>query len=313
MKKKLLTLLLATSLSLSLYACGGDDSSTNEEPETTDETEDVSEETNEETAVESSEESTEESEEAAPTEVSLEQQEVYNENGIVVTVTGLEIDSIWGTEISVLIENNSDQNITVQPRYGSVNGYMMDFQMSCDVAVEKKANDIISIYAEDLEKSGVDTISNIEFSLTIFDTDTWDGIADTDTISLTTNVSDYVQEYDDSGEVIYDENGIKIVSKGIVEDEIWGPEVILYIENNTDSNITVQPRNTSVNGFMVDGSMSSDIISGKKIVDEISFYTEDLEANNITEFENFEVSFAILDIDTWEDIATTNAITISFK
>ena len=113
--------------------------------------------------------------------------------------------------------------------------------------------------------------------------------------------------------MIYDENGIKIVSKGIVEDEIWGPEVVLYIENNTDAAITVQPRDTSINGFMVDASMSSDITVGKKIVDEITFLTDDLDTNGITEIEELETAFSIFDMESWEDIITTGPITISFK
>ena len=113
--------------------------------------------------------------------------------------------------------------------------------------------------------------------------------------------------------MFYEENGINIVSIGIVEDEIWGPEVVLYIENNTDAAITVQPRDTSINGFMVDASMSSDITVGKKIVDEITFLTDDLDTNGITEIEELETAFAIFDMESWEDIITTGPITISFK
>ena len=254
-----------------------------------------------------------EKESISTTEITLAEQEVYNDNGIVVTVTGIDTNSIWGTEISVLIENNSDQNVTVQPRNSSINGYMIDFQMSCDIVAGKKANDCMIITNEDLEASGIDTISSIEFLLTIFDSDTWDDIANSGTIALITSASDYIQEYDDSGEVVYNENGFKIVSKGIIEDELWGPQIILYIENNTDTDITVQSRDTSVNGFMIDGTISSDITAGEKIVDEITFLTEAFEANGITEINEFEVAFAIFDMESWEDIITTSPIVISFK
>ena len=304
MKKKIIAIMVVGMISISTIACGGTETSDSSNQETT---ESVAEDSTESAETESEEET------VTSSEITLAEQEVYNDNGIVVTVTGIDTNSMWGTDISVLVENSSDQNVTVQTRNGSIIGYMMDFQMSCDVAAGKKANDSITIMSEDLEISGVDTVSSIEFTLTMFDSDSWNDIATSDTISLTTNVTDYVQKYDDSGEVIYDENGIKIVSKGIVEDEIWGPEVVLYIENNTDAAITVQPRDTSINGFMVDASMSSDITVGKKIVDEITFLTDDLDTNGITEIEELETAFAIFDMESWEDIITTGPITISFK
>lgn len=304
MKKKIIAIMVVGMISISTIACGGTETSDSSNQETT---ESVAEDSTESAETESEEET------VTSSEITLAEQEVYNDNGIVVTVTGIDTNSMWGTDISVLVENSSEQNVTVQTRNGSINGYMMDFQMSCDVAAGKKANDSITIMSEDLEISGVDTVSSIEFTLTMFDSDSWNDIATSDTISLTTNVTDYVQKYDDSGEVIYDENGIKIVSKGIVEDEIWEPEVVLYIENNTDAAITVQPRDTSINGFMVDASMSSDITVGKKIVDEITFLTDDLDTNGITEIEELETAFAIFDMESWEDIITTGPITISFK
>ena len=304
MKKKIIAIMEVGMICISTIACGGTETSDSSNQETT---ESVAEDSTESAETESEEET------VTSSEITLAEQEVYNDNGIVVTVTGIDTNSMWGTDISVLVENSSEQNVTVQTRNGSINGYMMDFQMSCDVAAGKKANDSITIMSEDLEISGVDTVSSIEFTLTMFDSDSWNDIATSDTISLTTNVTDYVQKYDDSGEVIYDENGIKIVSKGIVEDEIWGPEVVLYIENNTDAAITVQPRDTSINGFMVDASMSSDITVGKKIVDEITFLTDDLDTNGITEIEELETAFAIFDMESWEDIITTGPITISFK
>ena len=304
MKKKIIAIMVVGMISISTIACGGTETSDSSNQETT---ESVAEDSTESAETESEEET------VTSSEITLAEQEVYNDNGIVVTVTGIDTNSMWGTDISVLVENSSEQNVTVQTRNGSINGYMMDFQMSCDVAAGKKANDSITIMSEDLEISGVDTVSSIEFTLTMFDSDSWNDIATSDTISLTTNVTDYVQKYDDSGEVIYDENGIKIVSKGIVEDEIWGPEVVLYIENNTDAAITLHPRDTSINGFMVYAAMSSDITVGKKIVDEITFLTDDLDTNGITEIEELETAFAIFDMESWEDIITTGPITISFK
>ena len=123
----------------------------------------------------------------------------------------------------------------------------------------------------------------------------------------------FSQTYDDSGEVIYDENGIKIVYQGVnSDDSIFGPEAVLYIENNTEQTITVQSRDTSVNGFMMDPAFSPEITPGNKIVSGMTFMSSDLEANNVTDFETIETSFHIFN-ENYDSVVDTEPITITVK
>lgn len=248
---------------------------------------------------------------AETTEIS--EQVLYDENGIKVTATGFDDSGIFGPEVKVLIENNTDKSFTLQTRYSSINGFMSDFQISADVAPGKKTNDSFSIMRSDLEKNGIEQVANIDCSLHIFDSESWDTIVDTPIIPIQTNLSgNFDQAYDDSGTVMYDENGIRIISQGISEDDIWGPEPVLYIENNTDRIITVQTRDTSVNGFMVDASFSPEIAPGKKCIDGLTLFPNDLEENGITDISDLETSFHIFDSESWETITETPAVSINF-
>jgi hypothetical protein len=105
-----------------------------------------------------------------------------------------------------------------------------------------------------LKAAGITTIKDIEFSLHIFDTESMDTIVDTDLIKLKTSVDEsFVQKFDDSGFTAYDADGIKVVVKEMNSSEsFWGSDIYLYIENNTDKDITVQARDVSVDGFMID-------------------------------------------------------------
>ena len=245
-------------------------------------------------------------------DVSIETQELYNQNGIVITATELNIDGTWGPEVKVLIENNSDKNVTVQTRNSSVNGFMTDIGLSCDVAAGKKANDSLILDRTTIELCSIETITNIEFSFHIFDSETWDDIVNTDMISITTSANgNYDQSYDDSGDVLYDNNGIRIISKGFVEDGIFGPELYLYIENNSGQNITVQARDTSINGFMIEPNMSDDVVSGKVNLGGMTFFESDFELNGITDVETVETAFHIFNTESWEDIDSTSPITIN--
>ena len=186
--------------------------------------------------------------------------------------------------------------------------------MSSDIAAGKKANDSLTFSQTDLEQNGINTIANIEFSLHIFDPESYDTLYDSELIKLNTNLAEgFTQPSDDSGEILYDENAIKIVYKGVNSDNsIFGPEVVLYIENNSEQTITVQSRDTSVNGFMVEPSLSSEITPGNKAISGMTFMSSDLEENNITEFETIETSFHIFN-ENYDTIVDTEPITITIK
>jgi len=304
MKKKTITILLAVCLALSMTACGE-----SETPETANSSsEDV--ESHEESAEPAAEDA-----DSTPTEITIDEQELYNENGVVITATGFSETGIFGPEVKLLIENNSEENITVQARNGSVNGYMVDFQISSDVAAGKKTNDALSLLSTDLENSNISTICDIEFNFHIFKTDSWEDLTDSELITIATSASgSYEQSYDDSGEVIYDENGVKIISKGISEDgSLMGPALYLYIENNSEQDITIQSRDTSINGFMVDPILSSEIVAGKKSIDTMVFLSSDLTDNGIETIDEIETSFHIFTTENWDTIVDTDPIVISCK
>lgn len=241
------------------------------------------------------------------------EQVLYDAGGITVTATGLE-DGLFGTELTLLIENNSSQNITVQAENANVNGYMVSTLMSADVAAGKKANDSLTFETSGLKEAGIETIATIEFRLNIFDSDTWDDIVLTDPVTINTSAADtYTQTYDDSGTSLYENGGIRIIGKGLsTDDSFWGPGVILYIENNTEQDITVQVRDVSVNGFMVESSMSEHVVAGKKALSDVQFFSSDLEDNGITDITDVEFSFIIFDSDTYETLYESDAISISF-
>lgn len=243
--------------------------------------------------------------------VDVEEQVIYDENNIKVTVTGFDQDSIF-VWLNVFVENNSDKDVILQTRKSNVNGYMIDFTFSCDVAAGKKANDKISMTNSSLERCGIGKITDIEFVLCLTD-DTFINNVYSDTIHITRNLAETSEQtYDDSGDIAFDNGTIKIVAKGL-DNDTMGASFWFYMENNSDKPITIQCRNTSINGFMVDGIMSCEILPGKKAVDDISVWASQLEENNITDIENIETSFHISSDDFMETIADSDPVTITYK
>ena len=239
---------------------------------------------------------------------------LYDADGIVVTATGYE-EGWTGPEIKILVENNSEKNVLVTTASVSVNGYMMPYaSLYAEVAAGKKANESLSIMSSELEQSGIETLAEMQFYLQIQDPETWETVATSDLLTLTTSAAPYEQPVDDSGDVLYDANGIKIVCKGLKQDIIWDGTAVFYMENNSGKAVSIYAENVSVNGFMQDVGLWSDLREGTKLIDGMSMIDlSDLEIENIDEIKNIEFNLRVVDAETWQDIVTTDVLTLNFE
>lgn len=304
--ERILTAVIAVFMMVSLVACGGTSDGEVQKPSnvSADNTE----------VPENNNDSYSEAMQPGETEVTIEETVLIDESGVKITAKSLSTDEIFGAELKLLMENNSGKNLTIQCRNASVNGYMVEPMMSVDIVNGKNANDAITFMDSDFDACGITGIADMEFAFHIFTTDDWETYLDTAQIQLKTSIAEtYEYTFDDSGDVIYDANGIKVIIKGLAENSsILGPGIVVYIENNTDKAFTVQSRDVSINGFMVDAMFSCDVMPGKKAIDTITFLSSELEENGIAAIEDVELSFHIFDTESWNDIADTDVASISF-
>lgn len=108
--------------------------------------------------------------------------------------------------------------------------------------------------------------------------------------------------------VILDKGGIKVIAKSIYYDNWSGPEIKVLIENNLSENVTVQVRNFSINGVMIEPIFSVDVNSGKKANDSISIYDSDLKEANITTIKDIEFDLCVYNSDSLDDILKQEGI-----
>ena len=74
--------------------------------------------------------------------------------------------------------------------------------------------------------------------------------------------------------------------------------------------LIIQSRKTSVNGFMIDGILSSDITPGKKINTSLGLHKVHLENNEIETIETLETVFIVFDCDKLNTYFLTETIVI---
>lgn len=227
-------------------------------------------------------------------EILVDEELVFDDEDIKIWVKSFDDNGIFGPSLELLIENNREEDIMVQVRGTTVNDVVVNTIFSVNVSAGKEASKDITLMQSSLDKAGIELVKDIELRFVISDGDNWATILATDPIKISTSVDpSFKQEYDDSGQLILDQDGIRIIVRGIDnEDTLWGASVELFIENNQDQGIRVQAKDVSVNGFAIDSLLSSEIPASKKAYAEISFAEADLKEHDIKTIEEIEIGRA---------------------
>ena len=310
--KKLTAITLALILMLSLTACGGSTVNSNGNNSTSTPT--SSDDTTMPDSDDGSELPTDVSSVTTTSEITVDEQVILDQDDIKITLKSLSFDGWIGPELKVLIENNSEKGVTIQTRDSAVNGVMIDTTFSASVEPDKKSNDEITFSSSDLEQAGIDTLKDIEFLFHVFESESWDAMFDSDAILISTTAEEgFVQQYNDAGTLLYEDSGFRVVIQSKDDTEsFWGADIYVYVENLTTSDITVQLRDTSVNGFMIDPMFSCSVLPGKRAYDSITFLESYLTDNGIDSIDEMEFSLHIFDSKSWDTIKDTEKLNVSF-
>lgn len=243
--------------------------------------------------------------------VSIEEQTLWEVDGVIITAKGLSHDSILGTQIDVFVENKSDKDVGISATAVIVNDYMISDLTSIKVTAGNKSNDHISLSSNELDAAGIENISEIELYLHTFNPETYMTEKESDKIVIKTNIAEKDNKTSIEGELLFESNGVKITGQYVDEESFWGSAVVLHIENNSDKNVIVQCDEVAVNGFMVSALMSDTVYAGKKCISDITLFESDLEENGITDITEIQTSFKILD-ENYSTIAESEEVNIKF-
>ena len=258
------------------------------------------------------EEETETKTEPPTLETKLEEQLLWEFDNIKVYAKGIESDE-FSSEIKLLVENNSDKDVVIYSDRVAINDYMITDLCSITCTAGNKNIDSVHILNSFLEESKIECINKIDMSFHARDNSSFEEIASSDPVTI------YTSDYDENapapvfdGTTLVDQNNVKILGLGISEDEFLGPQIVLYIENNTDQTITVYSDDIAVNGFMTTGIMSAEVSPGKKRIDHITLLDSKLEENGITSVDTVELKFRARD-EKFDTLFETDKITFSAK
>lgn len=109
--------------------------------------------------------------------------------------------------------------------------------------------------------------------------------------------------------ILYQDDFLTITYDGMKESNL-GYKLNFIIENVSDQKLTVQVRDTSLNGVMIDPMCSIEIAPGKASKDGLTVFGEDAEGTPMEDVEEFETKFHIIKGDGFSDFYDTESILV---
>lgn len=170
---------------------------------------------------------------------------VYEDSEFRISVTDLRYnrDSV---EIKIFAENNSKSNVTVSCSHFIINGVMIDTFMYLKVATESKANGTIYLNRDNFLAAGIQELTSIESYGAHISMES----GETRDIDFSIyNNSDYLQSIDEDGTILYEENGITVISK--FKPGQYRNIIPLLIKNESGQDIHVMTSYVTVNGYTI--------------------------------------------------------------
>jgi len=306
MKKSALALILCLCLVFSAACSAGDSTKGDKKNKETEKTEEVKDET----------ESTQDvgnGEALSFDKITVDEQIIVDQDGIVITVKSFENDESHGPTFILQIENTTDKDLIMNSDLTTVNGITVDTMLACDVMAGDIVEEDLYINKYDLDISGITTIKDVEISFSAYDMATYTIIFRSDVVMFSTNVdASFIQSIDDNGIAVYDDKGIRVVMKeDVIENENGDMYLVFFVENSTDVSVSVSTGNVVVNGSPMLPSFASNVPAGKVDYVYMAFGTDDLKANEIVSINEIELSLYGFEFDSLEELFTKDNIKIT--
>lgn len=324
MKKTLKAIALFLALTFVLLCAAGcgnketaaqDESETAAESETVSASEDVSA-----TEAGSVAEAASEKQVAKDERATVKEQVLVDDPKVRITLKSIEYDHpdpVNGGAFPVyrlFAENKGEKMITIDGGL-IVNG--VDFGPICDMScttwrVEAGKSGESLGRLDGLERAGITTIKDIELKFYIYEIvaeDYSDELClETDYIHVSTSADpSYVQKYNDKGDEIYNNDGIRIVVQDDYMESGAAKGKYIFIENLSDKDIYAALNNYFVNGKPSEGGGLGPVHAGTRAFSWIVGCAEEGEKTNSMGFR-----YIVCDCETDEELGYTTEYTATF-
>ena len=254
---------------------------------------------------------------------SVSEQVLADDYGIKLTAVSLGIAKGEREEITrleLLLENNTDEQLSLKYVYVAVNGVTVNASLSRPLAdviagpytdPGKQGACYIDIPNNALNDAGIRRIQNIVFRFDLISS--YSNQAHSNyriTAQVSTAVpKSFVQVLDVGGTVLLDRDGVKVVAQGLRKDFVSDTSFVkLYIENKGDHPVNIAALDAAVNGVEIEPYTTEIIVyPGMAAYGRIEFGLDELDVSGFIAFR-----LQVRDADTHDVMFETDVQTLTF-
>ncbi|NLZ45584.1 MAG: hypothetical protein GX896_02725 [Clostridiales bacterium] len=222
----------------------------------------------------------------------VEQGLLWESEGIRVTTKGLSQGNCGEKHLDILVENNSNQDLTLVTNDFRINDFKLHDSTSIRVNAGQNIESSIILHVKDLENVGIKAVGKIEIVFRTFKSSSYETVSISKLLKILTSAKDEDCLPVISGKAIYNSNGIKIIAIATEKDEIKGTKLYFYILNTTKDTITMDCSQVTVNGHDLAGYSHTVLESGQKAIESITLLNSQLKDNGITEITEIKINFS---------------------
>lgn len=250
----------------------------------------------------------------------IEKQVIWeNGNGIRVTAVRLSHDENFEAHANLVVETSNDSGkdiiVSLANNTISVNGFNLTSLMYSSVKSGETSSANIGLDISELEKSGINNITEIKFALQIMDPDQeYNVTEESEPITIKTTNTSSDEEYTADGEVVYSNNGITVTELGCTDNADGSTEFRFLAENQSEKMIRIKAESFFVNSTALPASLyPGEVSAGNKSVMHITLTSDDMNSYGIDEITEAAVTFGIYDYDDYTLLGTSDEINLKTK
>lgn len=208
--------------------------------------------------------------------------------------------------LRVRLENRTDRTLMFSWSNVSVNGYMCDLYWAATVNAGAKTKEKITFSTAELSRSGIEEMTDIAFTLSVYDDDDWTAprlVEEAFTLYPHGEAlaRDYPRMPRPGDTVLFDSADCAMTITGFDPENAWGYTVKVYLENRTEDDLMFSLGDTTVNGYPCDPCWAVTVAPGKRACSAISWLPEDFAAAGINRVEQIALPVRVYKADSLTD------------
>ena len=246
--------------------------------------------------------------------VTIAESMVYDTEQVKISVKSLNFDDSSNPEILFIVENNTDNELSLRALDMQINGFMMTGVFDSRIPAQSQKTVALKVDYDELVASGVETIQYIELNLAIDESQTWSQSITTDRIHVNTSADPsgalaIIRE----GTLLLEREGIRLSLIRIESPNHYtGARLFILAENNTDIDVQLSMPELQVNGHEMVSSYSVKLLAGMKSIRELSFGESQQNVHDINRIDTLSFYLNVSHKNSSELLFKSELIEINF-